>query len=50
VVTSFAGVIAAAGAAVGIPFFEVGAVSVVLFRLRLRTSLKHSSSLGCSMA
>jgi hypothetical protein len=41
--TSLGGVFTAANTAVGTAFFEVGAVSFVLFRFRLRTSLKSSS-------
>jgi hypothetical protein len=43
VVSSLWGVSTAADAAVGIGFFEVGVVSLVLCRLLLRTSLKPSS-------
>jgi hypothetical protein len=41
--TSLGGVSTAADAAVGIAFFEVWAVSLVLCRLCLQTSLKPSS-------
>jgi hypothetical protein len=46
VTTSSCGVLTWADAAVGIAFLEVGAVSVVLCRLRLRTSWKPSSLLA----
>jgi hypothetical protein len=42
VATSFGDVSTAADAAIGTAFFEVGVVSFVLCRLRLRTSLKPS--------